>query len=94
MIENPLEFVRRFFDFDYEDQPNNLEDYDVMIDYMWSKAKAAHREKEIGDSIKALLVSQEDASEKMGFVFLPGKHEVEDILKLALERMPSKESKI
>lgn len=89
MNESPLEFVRRFFDFEYEDQPDELVGYNEMIDYMWRKAISDGLNTSIYRDIAELILSGKDAATEMDFMFMPGKHEVEDILKLILARAPA-----
>ena len=77
--------LRSYFDFEYEDQPDELIGYSTAIHSMWNYAKMHGITEDLRDYLEKMLESDDDSASEIGFNFLPGKHEVDDIIRLSLE---------
>lgn len=87
-MSETYEFINQQFDFEREDQPDKIESYIPRIDYMWTRGKEMGISKEIELAL-SYLVTREDPTIELNSYFLPGKHDLRQVLALALERRPA-----
>lgn len=90
MNEEVLNFINGQFDFEYEDQPDSIDDYASRIEYMWIRAKQMGITKDVKETLQ-YLVTREDPTIELNSYFLPGKHDLRDVLRIALKMSPSEE---
>lgn len=91
MNQSAAQFINSFFDFEFDDQPDTLGEYGPMIAYLWTTAQQQGRVGEVRAALEALLASPEDPTLALDSMFLPGKHDVRDLLRLALQGTPDRQ---
>lgn len=83
MQERALQFINQQFDFEYDDQPDEMSGYEDRIIYMWKRAREMGIDSDLENCLSS-LVKEEDPVAHMNSYFLPGKHDVKSILIYAL----------
>jgi hypothetical protein len=77
--------IRGTFDLEYEDQPDNISDYEGYIKFMFLRCAARNQDSKMRERIEEIVSASEEPEQQIDFIFLPGKHDTRDILDYALK---------
>lgn len=80
-------FINSCFDFEFEDQPETVAEYAGTIDYMWARGAELGLTAQMEQALR-YLVTRDDPATELDSFFLPGKHDLKEVLQLALARQP------
>jgi hypothetical protein len=77
------ELIRGTFDFELEDQPDSIEGYDGLIQFMWLQCAKKGLDNAMFLRINEILSSNDEPEYLINFNFLPGKHDTRALLTYA-----------
>ena len=78
------ETIRGTFDFEYPDQPDDVEGYEGLVKLMWLQCAAKNLDAEMYERIQSIIDSKEEPEQIINFSFLPGKNDTRLLLRYTL----------
>jgi hypothetical protein len=79
------ELIRATFDFDLEDQPDEISDYKDIVNTMWLESSIQNTDNMVYKRIKEIIDSNLDPEDVINFYFMSNKHDKRDLLLYAKE---------
>jgi hypothetical protein len=77
------ELIRGTFDFEYPDQPDNIEGYEGLVKFMWLQCAVKGVDEKMYERIKEIAESKDEPEQTINFLFLPGKNDTRNLLRYA-----------